>query len=99
MGRWRVEYGAGGFGGLARVRDGVSVRARVVCVGESFILWLLVCTCLFTVVDADGAVGTVEWAPGSNKNSPFHPAIVVSIVFCIICILLLLFLCRDQGKK
>ncbi|KAK8828253.1 hypothetical protein WA538_002765 [Blastocystis sp. DL] len=53
----------------------------------------------FCGFDADGAVGTVEWAPGSNKNSPFHPAIVVSIVFCVICILLLLFLCRDQGKK
>lgn len=58
-----------------------------------------VCYLFVHVDDSDGAVGTVEWAPGSNKNSPFHPAIIVSIAFCVICILLLLFLCRDQGKK
>ena len=43
--------------------------------------------------------GLVEVASDSNQNDLWHPAIILSIVFCLLCIILMVYLCCNPKPK
>lgn len=52
----------------------------------------------FNVVD-ETVSGLVEAASDRNRNDPLHPAIILSVVFCVICIILMVYLCCNPKSK
>ena len=83
---------------ITRLCYNVWIWYCLILYGESCILWKWVHWYWF--IEEDETVsGLVEVAADINDNSIWHPAIILSIVFCQLCIILMVYLCCTSKSK